>query len=62
MTEQGRTLHDLSDRLNSVTISVELAAQLLGSGQGEVKRLLERVLDDCGACSELLAKLREDAG
>lgn len=63
MTEPNRVLHDLSDRLNGVTISVELASQLLGQdGNPDVRRLLQRVLEDCAACSQLIATLREHAG
>lgn len=61
MSDRDKVLHDLSDRLNGITISVELAVQLLGaSGGSEVSRLLKRVLDDCAACSKLMAGLREE--
>ncbi len=63
MTEPNRALHDLSDRLNGINISIELAVQLLGQdGSPDVKRLLQRVLEDCAACSQLITTLREHAG
>lgn len=60
VSDRDQLLHDLSDRLNGVTISVELALRLLKGSQGrDVPSLLERVLDDCNACSRLMAELRD---
>lgn len=52
-------VHDLSDRLNSIEISVELAIQLLEqSDAGEALQTLKRVRGDCQACGGLMSELR----
>ena len=62
MTNGDSLIHDLSDRLNSITISVELSIRLLKrQSNPEVLNILERVRDDCGLCSSLLAELREQS-
>jgi len=53
-------LHDLSDRLNGILISVELVLRLLdGRDSKDIAQILERVRDDCVASSELLNGLRD---
>lgn len=61
VSNRDKLIHDLSDRLNSVSISVELAIRLLEqqSGDAKVSQVLERVREDCTTCSETIARLRE---
>jgi hypothetical protein len=57
---RDQTLHDLSDRLNGIMISVELVLRLLeGQDAKEVSQVLARVRDDCVLCTQLLGELRE---
>jgi hypothetical protein len=61
LSQREDLLHDLSDRLNGILISVELAIALLDADQPtstEITSVLARVRDDCGACAELLSGLR----
>jgi hypothetical protein len=60
MNSRDDLLHDLSDRLNGIMISVELVLRLLeGREAKDIAQILERVRDDCVASSKLLSDLRD---
>lgn len=60
MSERDELLHDLSDRLNGILISVELVLRLLQDRDAkDIAQILTRVRDDCVASSELLNGLRD---
>ncbi|MFU8816185.1 MAG: hypothetical protein ACNA7W_12620 [Pseudomonadales bacterium] len=60
MKKRDDLLHDLSDRLNGIMISVELVLRLLeGRDSKDVAQILGRVRDDCVASTELLNGLRD---
>lgn len=53
-------LHDLNDRLNGIMISVELAIRLHErQDAAEVGQILTRMREDCLACTDLVAELRQ---
>jgi hypothetical protein len=61
MNRRDDLIHDLSDRLNGILISVELVLRLLEGRDGkDIAQILGRVRDDCVASSELLNGLRDD--
>jgi hypothetical protein len=60
VSQRDELLHDLSDRLNGIMISVELVLRLLDEREArDVVQILSRVRDDCVASSELLNGLRD---
>lgn len=59
VTHRDDLLHDLSDRLNGIMISVELVMRLLDGRDKDIVQILSRVRDDCVASSELLNGLRD---
>jgi hypothetical protein len=60
MNRRDDLLHDLSDRLNGILISVELVLRLLeGRDAKDIVQILGRVREDCVASSELLSGLRD---
>jgi hypothetical protein len=60
MNRRDELLHDLSDRMNGILISVELVMRLLeGRDAKDVVQILGRVREDCVASSELLNGLRD---
>ena len=60
MSKRDDLLHDLSDRLNGIMISVELVLRLLeGRDSKDVAQILGRVRDDCVISTELLNGLRD---
>lgn len=61
MKKRDDLLHDLSDRLNGIMISVELVLHLLeGRESKDVTQILSRVRDDCVTSTELLNGLRDE--
>ena len=63
MSGRDDLLHDLNDRLNGIMISVELALRLLQQKEPkEVGQILTRLREDCVACTDLVAELRQSKG